>query len=178
MFKKVKISDLRYNELPDKTNLYEAIKTEWGEDVNPEDFEVIIVEYGDYSDIYYEAVFKYLKENYPNNTIICFGTLFFFNSKEYPEILDEFLQETEDYPLGFGMDDFYSNLEFERVWESLEDFYKTLKEYKHTTFRVGKEEFMRKVYDLAGGYYAVYVFGMDYSEDELIERCRKEGLIR
>ena len=48
MFKKVKISDLRYNELPDKTNLYEAIKTEWGEDVNPEDFEVIIVEYGDY----------------------------------------------------------------------------------------------------------------------------------
>lgn len=156
--------------LPENSIIYNPAYTDYG---------------GDVSD---KLVIKYIRENYPNNilweTTCYFGenAIIFFNPNlPEDEQLDfeEFSETAEESCILYfeGLEDLWSEFEFEKTWEALSDFYDYAKEYKLCIIKDRKKIFLQKAYDAIAGFFTVLVTGLDYCENSMIEILAEHGVV-
>lgn len=155
--------------LPENSIIYNPAYTDYG---------------GDVSD---KLVIKYIRENYPNNILwetTCHSgenaVIFFNPNLPEDEQLDfeEFSETAEDCILYFeGLEDLWSEFEFEKTWEALSDFYDYAKKYRLCIIKDRKRIFLQKAYDAISGFFTVLVTGLDYCDNSMIEILAEHGVV-
>lgn len=136
--------------------------------------------YTDYGGNFLDKVFiAYFKEKYPNNIVsetTCWNgeNAFIFGqfNKEYG--IDKFIEETENYLLGFeSIEDSYSEMEM----EVFNNFVEEVCEMLETSFTFKKEGLNRWLYENKYGYYSILTTGVDYCESDLVQELVNKNII-
>jgi hypothetical protein len=137
---------------------------------------VISFAYTDYGGDFLDKVaIEYFKENYPENTLFEYAGYGGENAFVFGEPAQEWINSTEDYPLGFeGIEEFYYQMQNDAEFEGFEYFVDDLS--RDYTF--DKEEVMSWLMENKGGYYSVYPSGVDFSYGDLTDELLEEGLIK
>jgi hypothetical protein len=137
---------------------------------------VISFAYTDYGGDFLDKVaIEYFKENYPENTLFEYAGYGGENAFVFGEPAQEWINSTEDYPLGFeGIEEFYYQMQNDAEYEGFEYFVDDLS--RDYTF--DKEEVMSWLMENKGGYYSVYPSGVDFSWSDLTDELLEEGLIK
>lgn len=136
---------------------------------------VISFAYTDYGGDFLDKVaIEYFKENYPDNTLSENTSYSGENAFVFGEPAQEWIDSTEDYPLGFeDFEGFYSEKENDAEYESYEYFLSDLeRDYTFDT-----EEVMSWLMENKGGYYSMTTQGLDFSSSDLTDELLDEGLI-
>ncbi len=137
---------------------------------------VISFAYTDYGGDFLDKVaIEYFKENYPENTLFEYAGYGGENAFVFGEPAQEWINSTEDYPLGFeGIEEFYYQMQNDAEYEGFEYFVDDLA--RDYTF--DKEEVMSWLMENKGGYYSVNTSGVDFSYGDLTDELLQEGLIK
>jgi hypothetical protein len=138
---------------------------------------VISFAYTDYGGDFLDKVaIRYFQENYPENTLVENTSYFGQNAYVFGEPAKEWIETTEDYPLGFeNIEELYYEMQNESEYESFEYFLDDLQKYDGYVF--DKDEVMSWLMENKGGYYSMTTQGLDFSSSDLTEELVNEDLI-
>ena len=136
---------------------------------------VISFAYTDYGGDFLDKVaIEYFKENYPDNTLVEYAGYNGENAFVFGEPAQEWIDSTEDYPLGFeDFEDFYYEKMNEAEYESFGYFIDDL----DSDYSFDREEVMSWLMENKGGYYSITTQGLDFSYSDLTDELIEEGLI-
>lgn len=139
---------------------------------------VISFAYTDYGGDFLDKVaIRYFQENYPENTLVENTGYNGENAYVFGEPAKEWIESTEDYPLGFeNIEEVYYEMQNESEYESFEYFLDDLQKYDGYVF--DKDEVMSWLMENRGGYYSMTTQGLDFSYSDLTDELVSEGLIR
>jgi len=139
---------------------------------------VISFAYTDYGGDFLDKVaIRYFQENYPENTLVENTGYNGENAYVFGEPAKEWIESTEDYPLGFeNIEELYYEMQNESEYESFEYFLDDLQKYDGYVF--DKDEVMSWLMENRGGYYSMTTQGLDFSYSDLTDELVSEGLIR
>lgn len=137
---------------------------------------VISFAYTDYGGDFLDKVaIEYFKENYPDNTLSENTSYSGENAFVFGEPAQEWIDSTEDYPLGFeDFEDFYYEKMNEAEYESFGYF---LDDLERDDYTFDNEEVMSWLMENKGGYYSMTTQGLDFSYSDLTDELLEEGLI-
>lgn len=129
----------------------------------------IAISYTDYGGTYLEKIFiQYLKETHPNNIIVENTVYFGENAIVFGYIVDDIIEASKDYPLGYeDFEDYYYGKEISDLEKAAIQF------IKENNIPEDQEEI---IYDYFRDVATMQTFGVDYSESDL-ERYIKDNLI-
>jgi len=139
---------------------------------------VISFAYTDYGGDFLDKVaIRYFQENYPENTLVENTSYNGENAYVFGEPAKEWIESTEDYPLGFeNIEELYYEMQNESEYESFEYFLDDLQKYDGYVF--DKDEVMSWLMENRGGYYSMTTQGLDFSSSNLTDELVNEGLVR
>jgi hypothetical protein len=139
---------------------------------------VISFAYTDYGGDFLDKVaIRYFQENYPENTLVENTGYNGENAYVFGEPAKEWIESTEDYPLGFeNIEELYYEMQNESEYEGFEYFLDDLQKYDGYVF--DKDEVMSWLMENRGGYYSMTTQGLDFSYSDLTDELVSEGLIR
>ena len=139
---------------------------------------VISFAYTDYGGDFLDKVaIRYFQENYPENTLVENAGYNGENAYVFGEPAKEWIESTEDYPLGFeNIEELYYEMQNESEYESFEYYLDDLQKYDGYVF--DKDEVMSWLMENRGGYYSMTTQGLDFSSSDLTDELVSEGLIR
>jgi len=126
---------------------------------------------GDFMD---KVAIEYFEENYPKNTLSETTAYYGKNAFVFGKPATEWLEASEDYPLGF--EDFESYYYEKQNEQENEDFERFLDDLKRDGYDVS-DEAMGWLNENRGGYYGMTTQGLDFSYEDLTDDLKKEGLI-
>jgi hypothetical protein len=138
---------------------------------------IVAFAYTDYGGDFFDVVaIEYFQENYPQNIVVERAAYSGKNAIVFGEPAREFLEATENYLLGFDdMESFY----YEKVSEvEQSDFETFLSNIQKFDGYVVKKGALNWLLENRSGYYGITTQGLDFSEKDLIERLKAEGLIK
>jgi hypothetical protein len=163
-----------YASLELRDELKEAIGLE-SEDEKLGDKVVISFAYTDYGGDFLDKVaIAYFSEYYPNNIIKENSGWGGENAYVFGEPAQEWIEQTEDYPLGF--DDIESYYYEKTAEQEEEDFNYFLDEISGE-YTYDRESVLDWLLENRGGYYGMTTQGLDFSWEDLTEELVNEGLI-
>ena len=142
---------------------------------NVEDNDVIAFAYTDYggSTIDKYAI-EYFLENHPNNIVVESQSYNGKNAFVFGKPAKEWMEETEDYPLGFeDFESYYYDKENEDFAEGIDYFITDLKR----DYSFDEDEVRDSLLEQFSGYFSVTTSGLDYSEDRMIDYLKENELI-
>jgi hypothetical protein len=133
----------------------------------------INVAYTDYGGNFFDkVVIEYFFKKYPDN-IIWEHTM--YNGKNaiiFGDIVSEFIEATESYPLGFeDIESLFFEMEFDEKMNGFDYFKQWELENK---FELCDEDAAREIFD---NYCSVITSGCDYSTDKILEVMMREDVI-
>jgi len=136
---------------------------------------VISFAYTDYGGDFLDKVaIRYFQENYPENTLVENTSYFGQNAYVFGEPAKEWIETTEDYPLGFeDFESYYYEKEYE---QQLEDFDYFLDEISRD-YSFDKNAVLNWLLENRSGYYNITTQGLDFSSSDLTDELVNEGLI-
>jgi len=136
---------------------------------------VISFAYTDYGGDFLDKVaIRYFQENYPENTLVENTSYFGQNAYVFGEPAKEWIETTEDYPLGFeDFESYYYEKEYE---QQLEDFDYFLDEISRD-YSFNKNAVLNWLLENRSGYYNITTQGLDFSSSDLTDELVNEGLI-
>ena len=143
---------------------------------NVEDKDVIAFAYTDYGgDILDKYAIEYFLENHPNNIVVESTSYSGKNAFVFGKPAKEWMEETEDYPLGFeDFESFYYDKENEDFEEGINFFIEDLKR----DYSFDEDEVRDSLLEQFSGYFNVSTSGLDYSEDTMINYLKENDLIK
>lgn len=120
----------------------------------------IAISYTDYGGTYLEKIFiQYLKETHPNNIIIENTIYFGENAIVFGSIVEDIIEATRDYPLGYkDFEDYYCNKENSDLEEAAT-------QYIRETYTPENQQGI--IYDYFRNAATMQTFGADYSDSDL-----------
>jgi len=141
------------------------------------DKNVIAFAYTDYGGDFFDKVaIEYFKENYPKNIVWENSGYGGQNAFVFGEPAKEYMEQTEDYPLGFeDIESYYYEKQNEQENEDFEYF---LNDLKGDDYSFDFDEVLSWLNENRGGYYSMTTQGLDFSYSDLTEELVNEGLIR
>jgi hypothetical protein len=136
---------------------------------------VISFAYTDYGGDFLDKVaIRYFQENYPENTLVENTSYFGKNAYVFGEPAKEWIETTEDYPLGFeDFESYYYEKEYE---QQLEDFDYFLDEISGD-YSFDKNAVLNWLLENRSGYYNITTQGLDFSSSDLTDELVNKGLI-
>jgi hypothetical protein len=136
---------------------------------------VIAFAYTDYGGDFFDKVaIAYFEENYPNNIVVENSGYGGQNALVWGKPAEEFIEQTEDYPLGFeDIESYYYEKQNEAEYESFEYYLEDLS--RDYTF--DKSEVLDWLMENRSGYYNMTTQGLDFSYEDLTDKLESEGLI-
>jgi antirestriction protein len=143
---------------------------------NVEDKDVIAFAYTDYGgDILDKYAIEYFLENHPNNIVVESTSYSGKNAFVFGKPAKEWMEETQDYPLGFeDFESFYYDKENEDFEEGINFFIEDLKR----DYSFDEDEVRDSLLEQFSGYFNVSTSGLDYSEDTMINYLKENDLIK
>jgi len=126
---------------------------------------------GDFMD---KVAIEYFEENYPKNTLSETTAYYGKNAFVFGKPATEWIESTEDYPLGF--EDFESYYYEKQNEQENEDFERFLDDLKRDGYEVS-DEAIEWLNENKGGYYSMTTQGLDFSYSDLEDELKEEGLI-
>jgi hypothetical protein len=139
------------------------------------DKDVISFAYTDYGGGMIDKIaIAYFSEKYPKNIIKENTSYSGENAFVFGEVAKDWIEQTEDYPLGF--DDFESYFYEKESEQENEDFSYFLDEISGE-YSFDKEEVLSWLLKNRSGYYSMTTQGLDFSWDDLTKVLVDEGLI-
>jgi hypothetical protein len=159
--------------------LQDELRTKLGIDENiysVGDNVVISFAYTDYGGDFLDKVaIRYFEENYPENTLVENAGYNGQNAYVFGEPAQEWIDSTEDYPLGFeDIEGVYYEMVSEAEYESYDYF---LDDLERLDYVFDKDEVMSWLMENKGGYYSMTTQGLDFSYSDLEDELVDEGLI-
>ena len=137
--------------------------------------DVIHFAYTDYGGDFMDKVaIEYFEENYPKNTLSETTAYYGKNAFVFGKPATEWIESTEDYPLGF--EDFESYYYEKQNEQENEDFERFLDDLKRDGYEVS-DEAIGWLNEKKGGYYNITTQGLDFSYSDLEDELKEEGLI-
>jgi len=137
---------------------------------------VIAFAYTDYGgDFFDKVLIEYFEENYPDNIVVENTGWSGQNAFVFGTPAEEFVEATENYPLGFeDTESYYYEKQYEEEQEGFERFIEDdLRDYDFDT-----SEVMQELNEKFGGYWSVLTTGLDYSYSDMIDHLKEKGLIK
>jgi hypothetical protein len=137
--------------------------------------EIVAFSYTDYGGSFGDKVaIEYFKENHPKNIVFEETAYNGQNGIVFGEVAEDFLEETEDYPLGYeDMESFYYDMQSEQEEKDFKLFLSDIKN-KYTI----KKDTLDWLLENKGGYYSIEPNMVDFSYSELENELEEEGLIK
>ena len=131
--------------------------------------------YTDYGGDFFDKVcIDYFKRNYPENFVFEKSYYFGENGFLFGEVASQFMHVTNRYLLGFEcIEDHYSIMENEVKEQGIQQFLKDIDRDKFTV----NEEIPSDFWEYVDGYCNVITSGLDYSENDIIDKAIETGLI-
>jgi len=126
---------------------------------------------GDFMD---KVAIEYFEENYPKNTLSETTAYYGKNAFVFGKPATEWLEASEDYPLGF--EDFESYYYEKQNEQENEDFERFLDDLKRDGYEVSDEAIVW-LNENRSGYYGMTTQGLDFSYEDLTDDLKEEGLI-
>jgi hypothetical protein len=137
--------------------------------------DVIHFAYTDYGGDFMDKVaIEYFEENYPKNTLSETTAYYGKNAFVFGKPATEWLEASEDYPLGF--EDFESYYYEKQNEQENEDFERFLDDLKRDGYEVSDEAIVW-LNENRSGYYGMTTQGLDFSYEDLTDDLKEEGLI-
>ena len=142
---------------------------------NVEDNDVIAFAYTDYGgSIIDKYAIEYFLENHPNNIVVESQSYNGKNAFVFGKPAKEWMEETEDYPLGFeDFESYFYDKENEDFAEGIDYFITDLKR----DYSFDEDEVRDSLLEQFSGYFSVTTSGLDYSEDRMIDYLKENELI-
>lgn len=136
---------------------------------------IVAFAYTDYGGSFGDKVaIEYFKENHPKNIVFENSAYNGQNGIVFGEVAKDFLEETEDYPLGYeDMESFYYDMQNAQEEKDFKLFLSDLKN-KYTI----KKDALDWLLENKGGYYSIEPNMVDFSYSELENELEEEGLIK
>lgn len=139
------------------------------------DVPVIAFAFTDYGGDFIDKVaIEYFEENYPENIVSENTSYFGKNAFVFGEPAERWIEETEDYPLGF--DDFESYY-YDKQYEAEVDGFNSFLDDLSSDYEFDRDRVMDYLLEEKGGYYSITTQGLDYSSSDLIEELENAGEI-
>jgi hypothetical protein len=137
--------------------------------------EIVAFGYTDYGGSFGDKVaIEYFKENHPKNIVFENSAYNGQNGIVFGEVAKDFLEQTEDYPLGYeDMESFYYEMQNAQEEKDIEYFLSDIKD-KYTV----KKDAIDWLLENKSGYYSIQPDGLDFSYSELENELEEEGLIK
>jgi len=137
--------------------------------------EIVAFGYTDYGGSFGDKVaIEYFKENHPKNIVFENSAYNGQNGIVFGEVAKDFLEQTEDYPLGYeDMESFYYEMQNAQEEKDFEYFLSDIKD-KYTV----KKDAIDWLLENKSGYYSIQPDGLDFSYSELENELEEEGLIK
>jgi len=136
---------------------------------------VVNFAFTDYGGDFFDKVCcEYFKKNYKDNFISEKTAYFGKNGILFGDIAKRFIEETEDYLLGFeDIEDFYMEME-SKEFDSFVEYVLTdsLRGYSFN-----KEDVENWLHENKEGYYSITTQGIDFCESDLLDEMEKADLI-
>lgn len=134
---------------------------------------VINFAFTDYGGTFFDKVcIEFFAEKHPDSIVLEDTSWSGQNAFLFGPVADEFLEASENYPLGFdGLEEFYFEKESETERESFEYFLNDLDGYEIA------ENALDTLCSEKGGYYSITTQGVDFCSSDLTEYCEQNGLI-
>jgi antirestriction protein len=155
------------NELKEKLNLK-------SDDLKNQD--VIAFAYTNYGgSIIDKYAIEYFLENYPRNIVVEETSYDGKNAFVFGKPAKEWMEQSDDYILGFDdFESFYYEKEYEDFMEGINFFIQDLKR----DYIFDEEEVRDSLEEKFTGYFNVDTSGLDYSEEQMMDYLKTEGLIK
>ena len=136
---------------------------------------IVAFAYTDYGGSFGDKVaIEYFKENHPKNIVFENSAYNGQNGIVFGEVAKDFLEETEDYPLGYeDMESFYYDMQNAQEEKDFKLFLSDIKN-KYTI----KKDALDWLLENKGGYYSIEPNMVDFSYSELENELEEEGLIK
>ena len=137
--------------------------------------EIVAFGYTDYGGSFGDKVaIEYFKENHPKNIVFEEAAYNGQNGIVFGEVAKDFLEETEDYPLGYeDMESFYYQMQSEQEKKDFKLFLSDIKN-KYTI----KKDALDWLLENKSGNYSIEPNMVDFSYSELENELEEEGLIK
>lgn len=136
--------------------------------------EVLSFSYTDYGGDFFDKVgIEYFIKHYPDNIVWEHTIYSGKNGIIFGDVVKEFKEEYESYPLGFDdIESFFYEMTNEVEHEDFTRFIEDIKsEY------VVSDECMNWLIDNKSGYYSITTQGLDFCYSDLIKELESEGLV-
>lgn len=136
---------------------------------------IVAFSYTDYGGSFGDKVaIEYFKENHPKNIVFEKAAYNGQNGIVFGEVAKDFLEETEDYPLGYeDMESFYYDMQNAQEKKDFKLFLSDIKN-KYTI----KKDALDWLLENKGGYYSIEPNMVDFSYSDLENELEEEGLIK
>jgi hypothetical protein len=136
---------------------------------------VINVAYTDYGGAFFDKVLiAFFAEKHPDSIVFEDTSYSGQNAFIFGPIADEFLEASENYPLGFdGLEDYYYTMQDAEEWKGFEYFLSSLDADKYQV----SEDALNQMAEHFSGRYSVLTSGLDYSESDLLAKCLEKEII-
>jgi hypothetical protein len=137
--------------------------------------EIVAFSYTDYGGSFGDKVaIEYFKENHPKNIVFEETAYNGQNGIVFGEVAEDFLEETEDYPLGYeDMESFYYQMQSEQEEKDFKLFLSDIK-----NLYTIKKDALDWLLENKNGYYSIEPNMVDFSYSELEKELEQEGLIK
>jgi len=149
--------------------------SELQEKIKPEDT-IINFAYTDYGGDFFDKVcIAFFAEKYPNNIVKENTGLNGENAFIFGEVAKEFLEETDNYLLGYeDIESFFYEMENEEREAGIKYFIESINQDKYEVAKEIPSDF----YEYVEGYCNILTSGLDYSESDMIEKAIETGLLK
>ena len=118
---------------------------------------------------------EYFLENYPRNIVVEETSYDGKNAFVFGKPAKEWMEQSDDYILGFDdFESFYYEKEYEDFMEGINFFIQDLKR----DYIFDEEEVRDSLEEKFTGYFNVDTSGLDYSEEQMMDYLKTEGLIK
>lgn len=153
----------------------DALLEELKEKMKPLDL-VYTFSYTDYGGDFMDKVFiAYFSEKFPESIVKENTSYFGENAFLFGEVAAEFIEASENYPLGFrDIEEYYLLKQSEQETEDFQRFLADIEKYHD--YKVSPDA-LDYLTEHKGGYYNITTQGVDYSERDLIKFCEAAGII-
>lgn len=126
-------------------------------------------------DFFDKIVIEHFEKEHPEN-IASENTYYFGkNAFIFGDVAKDFLEESENYILGFeNIEDYYFNRQNEEEEQGFKRFIEDNKKYNSIKFKKNTLDFLMET---RSGYYSITTQGVDFCESELLNYCYENNLI-
>lgn len=137
-------------------------------------FPVVNFAFTDYGGSFFDKVaIEYFIAKHPGSIVFESTSWYGRNAFVFGEVAARFLEETEDYPLGFDeFEEYFCQRESEETDAGFNRFLDDLSGYEFD-----RETVFSWLSEHKSGYYNITTQGLDFCESDLIEELNQNGLI-